>query len=412
MKYDYLIIGGGPAGVTAAEAIRKLDGAGTIGILTNESHPLYSRVLIPHYLKGKISREHIFLRSLDDMEKQHIDLHTNEEVESINTEAKLVKTKKGEFQYNKLLIATGGRVRAWNIPGGDLSGVLHMQTIEDADVILLALKGAKTATVIGGGFIALEFLETMVIHKKATTLLCKENAFFGGKLDVLGTGLMDKNFRDHGIKTIYGVDAKEFRGNGTLEKIILQSGEEIQADAVGIGIGIERNLGFLPQSIEKNLGGIKTNEFLETNVPNVYAAGDIANYYDGFYKKQQTLGNWTNALMQGMRVGGNMAGEKKSFQVLFNYAISNLGLNIAFIGDTSIDAETEAISRGNIEKKQYERFFIRRGALQGAIMINMGQDRGALTSLIQKQSDISQKKNLFLDMNADLRTIVGDLPLS
>ncbi|MEK7149034.1 MAG: FAD/NAD(P)-binding oxidoreductase [Patescibacteria group bacterium] len=405
MKYDYLIIGGGVAGVTAAEAIRKSDPKGTIGILTNESHPLYSRVLIPHYLKGKISRESVFLRSLGDMEKQNINLHTNEEAESIDTEAKSVKIKTGEFQYGKLLIATGGRIRAWDIPGSDLSGVLHMQTIEDADAILSVLKDAKTTAVIGGGFIALEFLETMVIHKKDVTLLCKEQAFFGGKLDALGTELMDKNFRDHGIKTIYGADAKEFRGNGTLKKILLQSGEEVQADAVGIGIGIERNLGFLPQSIEKNSGGIKTNEFLETNVPSIWAAGDIANYYDGFYKKQQTLGNWTNALMQGMQVGQNMAGEKKSFQVLFNYAISNLGLNIAFIGDTSIDAETEAISRGNIEKKQYERFFIKHGALQGAIMINMGQDRGPLTSLIQKQSDISPKKNLLSDMTADIRAI-------
>src|SRR3989344_4721704 len=175
-EYDFLIIGGGIAGTTAAETIRKEDPYSSIAILEREPNPLYSRVLIPRYLKGTMNREKVFLRHFEDYQKQKIDFFSNTEVTGLNLDRREVYgdvvSDTGSapkiFSYKKLLIASGGRPRPAldNLALGPNVLALRMQTLQDADTIYktLTTRQSETALVVGDGFIALEFLESFLVH--------------------------------------------------------------------------------------------------------------------------------------------------------------------------------------------------------------------------------------------------------
>ncbi len=213
MHYNYLIIGGGIAGVTAAETVRAGEPDATIAIISQEPHILYSRVLLPNYIKGKIRRDQVFLRSVDDFEKRNINLLLGKEAIFLNTEKKEVKTKSGElYSFDKLLIASGGSPRAMSIPGENLEGVFRLNAIDDADGLVKFLPEAQKAIVIGGGFISLEFLEIMHVYKVPTTLVLRDSRFFNGVLDQNGGELMNKNFERFGIDLIFEDEALEFGG--------------------------------------------------------------------------------------------------------------------------------------------------------------------------------------------------------
>ena len=160
MHYNYLIIGGGVAGVVAAETIRGRAPMASIGILSNEIHPLYSRVLLPSYLKGKIPREKVFLRTLGDFTEKRIDLMLERSVRRVNAESKEVILAGGPiFSYDKLLIASGGRVNDFSAGSTDADVFFRLQTIDDADMLRASISEIRSPLVVGASFIGLEFLE-------------------------------------------------------------------------------------------------------------------------------------------------------------------------------------------------------------------------------------------------------------
>src|SRR3989344_3399890 len=231
MHYKYLIIGGGIAGVTAAETIRKDDPDSTVAIISRESQLLYSRVLLPNYVKGKIRRDQVFLRSVDDFEKKNINLLLGKEAIFLNIEKKEVKAKSGEiYSFDKLLIASGGSPRALNIPGENLAGVFRLQTIDDADGLVEFLPEARHVIVAGGGFIGLEFLEIAQIHKIPVTLIARGAYFFKDVLDQSGGELMNKNFERFGINFIFEDEALEFGGKERVSGLRTQKGLILEGD--------------------------------------------------------------------------------------------------------------------------------------------------------------------------------------
>lgn len=172
-RYDYLIIGGGIAGVTAAEAIRGEDPAGTIGILSDERHLLYSRVLLPSYLKKRIKRERVFLRTAKDFTRRRIDLYRDKAAIAVDIKRREVAAADGEtFGYKKLLIASGGKTN--RLPadwGGEQA--YGLQTLDDADRLLVAIPNIREPLVIGSSFIALEFIEIFILNGVIPMVLTK-----------------------------------------------------------------------------------------------------------------------------------------------------------------------------------------------------------------------------------------------
>lgn len=410
MFYKYLIIGGGIAGVTAAETIHAHDAKNSIAIVSDEPHLLYSRVLLPSYLKKKISREKVFLRSLGDFESKNIMLFLGERVMKIDATRKEVFLASGRtIFFEKLCIASGGTPEPWGMAGAESKkGVFHLQTIDDADAMLAALPEMREALVIGGGFIALEFLEFFFTHQIPATLLCRNQNFFGSALDGDGIELIHGNFEKHKINFMFGDETVEVLGSSAVEGVVTKQRVKISANVIGLGIGLGRRMEFLDGSgIEKGAAGIKTNEYLETNVGDVFAAGDVAEFYDAIIGKQHVHGTWTNAFLQGGIAGLNMLGQKKPFRKVPSYSLANLGLHITFLGETKPLDGAETVSRVNSTMSMYERFFIKEDRIIGAVLINMFPDKAIIAKLIEDRVSVAPFKEKLSRMDFDLRSVVS-----
>lgn len=406
-RYDHLIIGGGIAGVTAAETIREHDPKAVIGIISDEDYPLYSRVLLPNYLKKKINREQLFLRQVADFISKDIDLLFRQKVSGVKTDRKAVGLENGRsFGYGKLLVASGGKVRPW----GELElqdFIYRLQTLDDADRLFQNLEGIKKPLVIGGSFISLEFLEIFVANGVSPTLLFDNPHFFSRLIDEKGGEMMRKNFESHGVKVLAGERVKnlEKKPNGMLE-ITTTLGHTLENDAVAVGIGLDRNLEFLRgSSIELGESGICANEFLETSQEGVWAAGDAAEFYDLIFEKHRLLGNWTNSFLQGKIAGLNMLGERQAFRGVSSYSITNLGFQITVLGECDRQNADKIIVRYDQYRHLYECFFTKERMLRGAVLINCFKDKTILTRLVENRVNLGPYLDKLTSFDFDLKEI-------
>lgn len=402
-NYDYLIIGGGIAGVTAAETVRAKHSQATIGIISDEVEPLYSRVLLPNYLKKRIPREKLYLRSTEDFIKNKIDLRFDGKVSSIDTERKEVDLGNLTLGYGKLLIASGGRVKPYG-KIEDQNFIFRLQTITDTDRLFKNLENIKKPIVIGGSFIALEFLEIFAANKISPTLLLQDSYFFAHILDEQGGEMLNKNFERYGIKVICGDSIEHINVTPKKKQVITKTAKELEFDAIAVGIGLDRNTEFLKNSkIEIGKKGVLTNEFFETNQPDVYAAGDVAEFYDVILGEYRLVGNWTNAFLQGKTAGQNMSGDKQAFRSISSYSLTNLGFQITALGEC--DASFENVVRYDKYQELYERFFIKNGVVVGAMLINCFQDKIKISKLIETKTVITDHLEKMKDFNFDIGTI-------
>ena len=234
-SFEYLIIGGGIAGTTAAETIRQKDKLGSIGLISGEPHFLYSRVLLPEFVRGEIELDRVMLRTGDDYKKNGIEIFLGESAESFDPKRMVLKTDKGrEIFSKKVLIASGGRPKLWNPEILKPEKIFRLQTLDDALKIkkFLSARLAGHAVVVGGGFMALEFIEILKHYGWKVLLLCAEKSFWPGYLDEKGFEILADVWNENGVKTVFSYGTKPHNFDG--------------ADFIGVGIGLERNLNFLP----------------------------------------------------------------------------------------------------------------------------------------------------------------------
>lgn len=394
---NILIIGGGVCGTSAAEEIRKHDADAQITLVSNEPHPLYSRVLLPHYIHGMIPRERVFLKSLDWYREHNINL-VFDEVVALNITARIVTCASNRsFLYDKLLIAGGGIVN--RLPLSSRPNAFHFQTIEDADAIKAAietLRGKPTrAHIIGGGFISMEFIDLFQSAGFETHVHLHEDHFFRSLIDRETSEYLASLLRARGV-IIHPHD----RAEDFADALLTTTSDSCPCDLLGIGIGLDACFPWVIQAGIKVNRGIITNAFLETNVPNVYAAGDCAEFESRLFGRHRRVGNWMNAQMQGRHVAGVMYGERVPFTVVTSYTTTVLGIQIAAIGDADPHAADEVLARKNGEGRTS--VYIRNNRIVGAITINRSFERTPLTKLITAQTDIAPHRAQLQDPDDDL----------
>ncbi len=384
-NFDCLIIGGGVAGTNAAETFKKNNPTSSVAIITDEPVRLYSRVLLPKFMRGQVDMDHVFLRKDQDYLDKGIILKVSTKVISINIQTSTVATDKGEIGYKKLLIASGGEVRKLDLVGSDLTGVFYFRTNVDSENIKNYITGKKNAIVIGGGFIGLELAQTFKLYGLNVRFLILEEWFWQNLLGEESGKLMDVILKENGLVMSYSTSVAELKGqNGVLTGAVLKSGEELLVDVCGIGVGINPRTEFVSQDITTNKGRIVTNEFLQTNIQNVWAAGDVAEFWDLVLKMPLNYGNWVNASEQGRIVGENMSGKVTPFKMVSAYSISIFGNNFTTVGTIRKDLAREIVVVGMAgERKVVEVFLGENNRVLGATLINRGEWRGILTKMIE-----------------------------
>ncbi|MDI6734112.1 MAG: FAD-dependent oxidoreductase [Patescibacteria group bacterium] len=412
-KYKYLIIGGGVAGLTAAETIRSKDSIASVAIVNDEPYTLYSRVMLskPNFFLGEIPFDSVWLKNEDWYKKNNINFFGGKKAVKLDSKNRtIILSDDSALRYEKLLIATGVQARKWNFPNSDKKGIYYLRTLEDGRVIMNAIKSAKRAITIGGGFISFETADLLKMAGIDTTMIIRENYFWEPLLDEESGRMIEGALKKGGIKIIYKSEVKEIVGKTNVEAVILQDNTKIECNMIICGIGVYCDFDWLKDSGLKTNRGILADEYLKANLPDVWVAGDVAEFKDITLDETIQIGNWVNAREHGRIAGLNMIGEKIPFKFVSFYTTQGLGISIAFVGDVRSDKSRIVIKRGSPQKNSYGRVIIldkgARKEIEGATLINRTSELAAIAKLIEKNIDVSDKLDKLGDDNFDLKSLI------
>lgn len=411
--FRYLIVGGGIAGTTAAETLRKTDPESLIAIISDEPYPFYSRVLLskPAFLTGKQAFDTVWMKTPEWYKVERIEFFGGRSAIALDANAKTLTLDGGEMLgYEKLLLATGVHSRPWAIPGADKKGVHYLRTLDHAKRIIEDLKeGKKRAVMIGSACVTFEVAEILRSLDIEVTEVMRENYFWEPALSQGEAVIVERHLVDHGVKIFRNTEVAEVLGDEHVAGVLLKDGTNIPCDMIFAFIGVVLPTEWLESSgivLEK---GIATNEYLETNLPDVWAAGDIARFDDVILHDRVMMGNWMNARQQGHLVAENMQGAHKPFELVSFHSSHGFGNMVGFAGDIRALPDRTYIFRGDPSTDSYGRIILRDNVIVGATMVNRTPELGVIVKFIAGRVDVSSKHAELADANVDLKTLLPAL---
>lgn len=348
----YVIIGGDAAGMSAAMQIMKYDQSAHITILEKGNYYSYGQCGLPYLIGGVVKDEQqLVARDVDVYRDQFgMDAKVGHEVTNINTESKIVSGKDLEngsdffISYDRLLIATGADPFVPKWPGRELDGVHTLKTIPDALDIQQKIDDVQDVTIVGGGYIALEMAENFHRLGKKVRLLIRSDQMMRG-LDKEISKQIESEANNYGIEVAYEEEIKTIIGEQGVEKIQTNK-RTFATDLVLVATGIRPNTNFLENTNIKRMenGAIFVNKHLQTNVQDVYAAGDCATQYHRLKKQSDYVALGTHANKQGRIAGMNMANKNREYRGIVGTSILQfMGLAIGKSGLSEGEAEKLSI---------------------------------------------------------------------
>jgi NAD(P)H-nitrite reductase large subunit len=357
---------------------------------------LYNRVSLPRFLQGVIVEQKVMIRDLAWHEQRNIRLLRETLVTEVRTEERVVVTERGQhLPYDALLVASGGWANPLRAPGVD--GVKHIYnfvTLDDTKTIIARMLEARTALAYGGSFISYELCDGFAMRKLHTTWLMRGPYWLRSALDPDGGEVVDNIAKKFGVDVIHGDEVAEVvPQNGVPGYVKTLKGREIQADVIGVGLGITLNTHILANTSIEVRSGVVVNEYLETNVPGVYAAGDVAEFYDPTIGHHHTMGTWDNGMAHGRIAGVNMAGGHQEYVDIPTYTSPLFDVNIAVVGTAeSNNPELTSIARrepGEKGNENYRKLFFRENKLVGVLMIGSPKGRKKLIEVVKNQQELA-----------------------
>lgn len=402
MTRRYVILGNGIAGQTCAEELRALDADCQITIVAAEPHPLYNRVALPRYLRGQLRREKVFMRTVEDYGAKGIDIHFSTLATAVDPQRKVVTTDKaGELPYDALLVATGGRPKPPPWPGVDAVAreTYGFQTIDDTDTIIERSDAVGTVLVMGGSFISYELAEGVSYRKQAKVIwLMRGPWFLRYVLDAEGGQLCHQLGEEQGVEFIVNDEAARFdsvNGHYAVETV---SGKRAEFDILTYGVGLDYYVEPVADAGAELKRGIVTDSKLRTNLPDVYAAGDIAVFFDLMIGKHNQMGTWDNAEAHGKVAAHNMAGADEDFFDVPTYTTTMFGSTLAVMGITpDVQPGLDSVRTFSFDEKFFRKLFFYEDRLVGAIMIGPPKGRKKLIEIMRAREPITRNKEDLLD---------------
>jgi nitrite reductase (NADH) large subunit len=395
----YVIVGNGVAGTTAAENIRKLDGEGSISVITNEDFPFYWRVRLPEYVSGEIQEQELIAKKEEWYKEKNIDLKLDTRIVGGDPKGKMLVTENGEkLSYDRLLIATGSYCFVPPIKGSDKPGVFSLRSIKDARDIASSAAKAQDVVLIGGGLLGLEAGNALRKLGKKVMVVEFFPRLLPRQLDVEGAKRLQEIMEEMGFSFRLGAKTQEIVGDKQIGAVLLEGGDELPAQMVIISAGVRCNMELAePLSLETDKG-IKVDDHLQTNQADIYAAGDVAEY-KGF-----PYGIWPAAMEQGKIAGINMAGGNAQYNgTTMANTLKVVGVDVASAGE--IDAEQKLESKVVADEKVYKKIVVEENRIIGCIMLGDTKAFNDITKLMSDKRDVSQVKDQILSDGFDFKSL-------
>ncbi|QPC84059.1 FAD-dependent oxidoreductase [Phototrophicus methaneseepsis] len=377
-RFKYIILGGGIVAGYAVQEFAKVNGFNSddIAIITADNTLPYERPsLSKDFLTGDEQSSDLHINKLDFYHKHGIKVYLYTTVEDIDPVNRILKTDHGDsFVFEKLLIATGSHPRRLDVPGHDLPNIYYLRTLSDAKEIRRQFHLVERITIIGGGYIGMEAAAAAATEGAQVTVVFPEERLMSRFFTEDLSSFFEKYYEARGVTFIRHNKVVGFQTSKKGVRVQLEVGNDIEADAVIVGIGAEPNVD-LARPIQLDVDdGIIVNEHLMTTIDGIYAAGDVANFFDRIFEKRRRVEHWQNAVDQARYVARHMLGqEKESFSTLRYFFSDIFDLSYEFWGETE-DA-TQAVHIGSFtEDPSFGVWWLRDNRLIGSLLLNRPDD--------------------------------------
>lgn len=397
----HVVIGAGPSGIVAAETLRKLDPAASVTVVGEEPEPPYSRMALPYFLIRQIGEDGTYLRKgPDHFAKQRIDV-VQDRVSTVDRAAhRLRLANGGELAYDKLLIATGSRPVAPPIPGMDLPGIFSCWTLADGRNIAERAKPGAKVLLMGAGFIGCIILEALAQSGADLTVVEMEDRMVPRMMNDTAGNLIKDWCQSHGVRVhtstrVTGIAA----GTAHRFRVDLRTGQQLDADLIVSATGVRPNVQFLEGSGIEVQQGILVNRHMQTNDPDIYAAGDVAQGRDFSTGEYSVQAIQPTATEHGQLAARNMAGRADAIHrgsVNMN-VLDTLGLISSSFGLWMGKAGGDSAELVNRERYRYINLQFEDDVLVGATSLGMTQHVGVLRGLIQTRTRLGKWKHRLLE---------------
>ncbi|MFB6294607.1 MAG: NAD(P)/FAD-dependent oxidoreductase, partial [Candidatus Nanohaloarchaea archaeon] len=364
----YVIIGDGVAGHTAAEAIREEDADADIHVFTREDVPFYDRIGLRDYIRRGRTREELVFDGEEWYEDRGIDLHLSTGIAAIDRDTNTVSTADGdEYGYDKLLLAVGGQPRTLPMEEG-VDKVHHLWTLQEhGQPLRNDLEEADRGVVIGGGLLGFDLIGSFNEVVDATYLV-REDRWWHSVLTPDGAEIMHEAMRAHGVDLRLEEECTAMQN--TDSGVHLRTGkDEYETGVVGIAVGHVRNTDLADDAGLDTDTGIICDETLQTSDPDIYTAGDVAEYYDPVLERRNLGGSWITAQEQGETAGRNMAGQAEPLDFVDTYTVNHFGLNVASLGDPVDTDGKEVVTAVDRDGQRYRKVVLDGDRIVGAAII-------------------------------------------
>ena len=413
----YVIVGGSAAGIGAVEAIRDVDPVGTVTVISEELCPKYSRPMISDFVSGKATVQNMMCREDDFWSKNNVQALTGKTAVSINFAEKHVTLDTGErVNYEKLLIATGGKPFVPKMDGTDKDGVFTFTMLSDAERLAAKLENARNVVVIGAGLIGVSVTEALLKRGLKVALVELQEKILSLLLDAKGSDIMENVIKKAGVTIITGQSVQRIVGkpenDQAVGSVILTNRDQIPCDVVVVAIGVVPRTELVAGTEMKLNRGIVVDNHMQTNVPAVYASGDVAETWDFTLNQNRLLPLWPLAVAQGKIAGYNMAGKKTEYPGGTNMSsLKYFGIPVISIGITNPKDETayEILVKHEPEKNLYKKVILKDNVIVGITLVNDVERAGTLFHLMKNRVNVKRFKHELVSENFGLAVLPAGL---
>ena len=393
-EYRFVILGGGMvAGYAAKQLVESGLKPGELAILSADSSIPYERPpLSKGFLVGKDSEDSIRINPEDFYRKNKIDVKLGCEISGLDARGKRLALKSGgDVGFDKLIIATGATPRTLEIPGAKLGNLHYLRSLDDSKLIRRSAERVKRAVVIGGGFIGMEVGAVLAQKGIEVTMVLTEDRISKRLFTPQMSEFFETYYAAHNVGIIKSATVTEFRGEGTVNAVVLGGGQAIACEMVVAGIGVRPVTDVIANSGLEVGDGVMVNEHLESSQPDIYAAGDVANYQDVLFAKRRRVEHWDNAVSQGQYVARALMGERTPFKHVPYFFSDVFDLSYEYWGDSS--GADQIVHRGDLSGKSFSVWWLRQKRLVAAfVMSRPDEERDAAPKWIEARQTLSGSK--------------------
>ena len=403
----FVIVGANLTAGAAITTLREHGFDGRIVAIGAEPHPPYERPpLSKTFLRGETTWDDALLHPLEWYEEHDVELHLGTRVAGVEPPDRQVRLEDGRtFAYDRLLLATGCRNRTLDVPGRGLDGVFDLRTREDAERIRERARRGGAAVVVGAGFIGCEVTASLRTLGVEVDVVDPGTVPLQRVLGVEAGGAIEAIHRDHGVRYHHGQSVARFDGTpaGGVERVVTTTGEEIGCDFAVVGVGVQPRTDVVEGTDIALDNGILTDPYLRTSVPDVFAAGDVANHEDPVFGTHLRVEHWENALKGGAVAARNMLGQNVVYDEPHWFWSDQYDTEIQYAG---FALRWDAfVVRGSIEDRNFLGFYVDAGIVRGVIGMNRGRDVRRCLPLVKAARPVDQRD--LLDEDLDLKSLAA-----